>query len=107
MCLGRKMYKEIIQFWFEEIEDSKWWAKDKDFDRLIFDKYSELHRAAASCETYEWRSTPQGCLAEIIVLDQFSRNMFRNSPQAFGYDSQALCLAQEAIRSGKDQLLDS
>lgn len=101
------MFKEIIQFWFEEIEESKWWAKDTNFDDLIFDKYSELHSSAASCELYEWRSSAEGRLAEVIILDQFSRNMFRGSPQAFAYDSLALALSQEAIRSGMDELLDS
>jgi uncharacterized protein (DUF924 family) len=100
------MYNEIIRFWFEEIQESQWWVKDPDFDRLIFDRYSELHRSAAICELYEWRSTPEGCLAEIILLDQFSRNMYRNSPQAFASDSLALCLAQEAIRASIDQSLD-
>lgn len=101
------MYNEIIRFWFEEIKESQWWVKDQDFDRFIFDRYSELHRSAAMCELYEWRSTPAGCLAEIILLDQFSRNMYRNSPQAFASDSLALCLAQEAIRASIDQSLDS
>ena len=101
------MYREIIKFWFEEIEESKWWAKDKNFDQIIFDKYFELHSKAANCELYEWRSTPEGRLAEIIILDQFSRNMYRGLPQAFAYDSLALCLAQEAVRSGMNKSLDS
>jgi uncharacterized protein (DUF924 family) len=54
---------------------------------------------------FEWRATPEGRLAEIIVLDQFSRNLFRDSPLAFASDDMALVLAQEAVRTGADQAL--
>lgn len=101
------MFEEIIKFWFEDVEEFKWWAKDDDFDRLIIDRFSKIHSSAAGCELYEWRSNPEGCLAEVIILDQFSRNMFRGKPQAFAYDSLALSLSQSAIHSGMDQLLDS
>lgn len=106
LICSQTMYHEIIRFWFEEIKESQWWVKDQDFDRLIFDRYSELHRSAASCELYEWRSTAEGRLAEIIILDQFSRNMYRDAPQAFASDSLALGLAQEAIRAGMDHPLE-
>lgn len=56
-------------------------------------------------ETAEWRSKPAGRLAEVIVLDQFSRNMFRGSKEAFAYDERALALAEEAIRVGADKAL--
>ena len=101
------MYQKILKFWFEDIEESKWWAKDAEFDRLIFEKYSLIHGSAARCELYEWRNYPEGRLAEIIVLDQFSRNMFRNSSLAFAYDGLALALSQEAISKGADASLDS
>jgi uncharacterized protein (DUF924 family) len=101
------MYQEILKFWFEEIEESKWWVKDAAFDQLIIEKYSEIHRSAARCELYEWRRCPEGRLAEVIVLDQFSRNMFRDSPLAFTNDSLALALSQEAIAIGADESLDS
>lgn len=99
------MHIEILKFWFEEIDESKWWAKDDAFDQLLRDKYAKLHAAAAQGEFYEWRSTAEGRLAEVIILDQFSRNIYRNTPQAFAYDGQALMLAQEAIRAGADQAL--
>lgn len=101
------MYQEILKFWFEEIEESSWWVQDAELDQLIFEEYSEIHRAAARCELYAWRKCPEGRLAEIIVLDQFSRNMFRNSPLAFVNDSLALALSQEAISVGADEQLDS
>ena len=101
------MYKEILKFWFEDIEESRWWVKDTAFDRLIFEKYSLIHASASKCELYEWRKHPEGRLAEIIVLDQFSRNMYRDSPSAYAYDGLSLVLSQEAISVGADEVLDS
>jgi len=100
------MYKEILQFWFEEISPSQWFAKDDAFDQLISTRFSEIHTKATRCELYEWRKNPPGRLAEIIVLDQFSRNMFRVSPSSFIYDPMTLVLAQEAVAHGADQELD-
>lgn len=95
-------YERVLSFWFEEIEDSKWWVKDSCFDELIKQKFLSVHQQANQCELYTWRETANGRLAEIIVLDQFSRNIFRNSAQSFSSDSLALALAQEAISLGAD-----
>jgi len=95
-------YKEILRFWFEEIEPSKWWSKDLPFDEMINTRFSDVHGAANSCELFHWRETPQGRLAEIIVLDQFSRNVFRDTMLSFASDPLALALAQEAISVGAD-----
>ena len=97
------MYREIIKFWFEEISQTQWWKKDVEFDELIASRFSEVHGQASRCELNSWRDTPEGRLAEIIVLDQFSRNIYRNSPLSFATDSLALVLAQEAIRVGADK----
>ncbi len=99
------MHSEILKFWFEEIEPSQWWKKDVDFDRMLIERFSGIHASAARCELFDWRATPQGRLAEIIILDQFSRNMFRDSPLAFANDSLALALAQEAVSAGADQAM--
>jgi uncharacterized protein (DUF924 family) len=98
-------YREILKFWFEEIKPTQWWVKDPDFDKLITGRFSEVHARAARCELFEWRSDARGRLAEIIVLDQFSRNMFRGTPLAFASDSLALALSQEAISAGADKEL--
>ena len=95
-------YADIIQFWFVEIEPKAWFTKDDDFDRLLSERFGELHSRAEQSELFSWRSTAQGRLAEIIVLDQFSRNLYRDSARAFASDSLALALAQEAV----DQQLD-
>jgi uncharacterized protein (DUF924 family) len=97
------MYKEITTFWFEEISQTQWWKKDVQFDQLIASRFSDVHGQASRCELYGWRQTAEGRLAEIIVLDQFSRNIYRNSPLSFATDSMALVLAQEAIRVGADK----
>ena len=99
------MYQEIISFWFEELKPEQWWAKDNDLDQKITQKFSEVHAQAVKCELYQWRVLPLGRLAEIIVLDQFSRNIFRDSPLAFANDSLALALAQEAIALEADKYL--
>ncbi len=99
------MMDNILHFWFEELEPSQWWIKDKDLDRLIYDRFAEAHEQAIRCELYAWRKTADGRLAEIIILDQFSRNMFRGSPLAFNNDPLALALAQEAKAGGFDQQL--
>ncbi|WP_230988186.1 DUF924 family protein [Bathymodiolus japonicus methanotrophic gill symbiont] len=70
------MYQTILKFWFEELEPSQWWRKDDQLDHLIKTRFSEIHQQAGRCELFEWRSTAPGRLAEIIILDQFSRNMY-------------------------------
>ena len=101
------MYQEILKFWFEEIEPSQWWSKDEQIDQIILERFSDIHAKAIRCELFEWRKIAEGRLAEIIVLDQFSRNMYRESPLSFANDSLALALAQEAILFEADKELSS
>ena len=91
------MFQQILSFWFEEIDPSQWWAVDADFDEQIRERFSELLRQASFGELHMWRTSAKGRLAEIIVLDQFSRNIYRDTPQAFAQDPAALVLAQEAV----------
>ena len=99
------MYQKIVSFWFEEIEPAQWWKKDEAFDTLLIERFAEIHARACRCELFEWRKQPEGRLAEIIVLDQFSRNMFRDTAKAFASDAMSLTLSQEAIACGADQAL--
>lgn len=94
------MSQEVLSFWFEEIEPKMWWAADPTFDEQIRQRFSGLLQQAAQGELYLWRSSAKGRLAEIIVLDQFSRNIHRGTPQAFSQDPVALVLAQEAVVGG-------
>ncbi len=93
---------EVLNFWFDEISPEKWWLKDLTFDQEIKQRFINVHSAANIAELFTWRETPQGRLAEIIVLDQFSRNIYRDTPKSFASDSLALVLAQEAIALGID-----
>jgi uncharacterized protein (DUF924 family) len=96
------MYKQVLNFWFEELEPAQWWVKDWELDRIIVERFSTLHASAVRSELYEWRDHAQGRLAEIIVLDQFSRNMYRGSPLSFASDAMSLALAQEALAADAD-----
>ncbi len=98
---------EVIQFWFEDIEPKQRFIKDLEFDELIRRKFGAAHQQARQGLLYAWREHPLDALAEIIILDQFSRNMFRDSQLAFASDTLALVLAQEAIRRKFDNKLDS
>jgi uncharacterized protein (DUF924 family) len=96
------MYQQIIAFWFAEIDKSKWFVKDALFDAQIRAKFADVHAQAVKCELSPWRASPLGSLAEIIVLDQFSRNMYRGKAESFIYDPLALVLSQVAIAKGFD-----
>jgi uncharacterized protein (DUF924 family) len=95
----------VLQFWFDETAPRLWFAKSEDFDRAIAARFGALHAAAERCELAAWRATPAGRLAEVIVLDQFSRNLYRDQPRAFASDPLALALAQEAVAAGADLAL--
>lgn len=103
--MTQEAVNEVISFWFEELDPQQHWVKDESLDRTIIRRFSALHHAAVKGELWHWRQTPHGRLAEIIVLDQFSRNMFRGESKSFAYDSIALVLAQEAVRQKADSLL--
>jgi uncharacterized protein (DUF924 family) len=92
-------YQTIIEFWFHDTVPRQWFTRDPAFDRLIESRFQKVHAAAGKGELNDWRDTSEGRLAEIIVLDQFSRNIFRDTPLAFAFDALALVLAQEAIRA--------
>ena len=100
-------YTDILSFWFNEIDEASWWKKDKNFDQLIRDRFTDIHQQANAGELHQWRKNAHGRLAEIIVLDQFSRNMFRDKPESFSSDNLALILAQEAILQKADQQFNS
>jgi uncharacterized protein (DUF924 family) len=100
------MHTEVLSFWFRDIEPRQWFAADEVFDDLVRRRFSGLLQRAAAGELYPWRVTAVGRLAEVIVLDQFSRNVYRNTPEAFAQDPVALVLAQEAVAAGALDVLD-
>ena len=88
----------VLHFWFDELEPKQHFMKDKQLDDEIKRRFLSLHKAIMAGETAEWREHLDGRRAEIIVLDQFSRNMFRGEGKAFASDPLALALAQECLR---------
>ncbi|HET8708073.1 MAG TPA: DUF924 family protein [Pseudomonadales bacterium] len=92
------MYEQVLTFWFKQTKPEQWWIADPAFDALIKSRFLTLLEQASKGELYRWRETIAGRLAEIIILDQFSRNIFRNTADAFSQDMMALTLAQEAVK---------
>lgn len=104
--MDKPMPREVLDFWFHEIEPAQWFASDPAFDALLRERFGALLQQAAAGELYEWRASVDGRLAEILVLDQFSRNIHRDTPLAFAQDAMALALAQEAVAGGALGSLD-
>jgi len=98
-------YHTVLDFWFNQLTPAQWFKKDTELDRQITERFSGLLMQASQCELFLWRGEPKGRLAEIIVLDQFSRNIFRDDARAFAQDPMALALAQEAVAQGLDKEL--
>ena len=97
---------DVLAFWLAPANEPHWWTRSDAFDATIGRRFGALHAAATRCELFGWRATPEGRLAEVIVLDQFSRNLHRDSPLAFAADPLALALAQTAVALGADRALD-
>jgi uncharacterized protein (DUF924 family) len=94
--------EEVLKFWFEETKPNQWFEKDPTFDASIRQRFLGLHEILASRGDKDLLPDAQTALAAVIVLDQMSRNMFRNTPRAFAADPQALRLAETAIVRGFD-----
>jgi uncharacterized protein (DUF924 family) len=97
--------QDILHFWFEELTAKQHFVKDAALDAIIHTRFGDTLEAAARRELFAWRTSAEGRLAEILVLDQFSRNVYRDTPRAFAHDALALVLAQELVASGQDRSL--
>lgn len=105
----------VLKFWFGTpgSEDASyaqrrkiWFGKSIEVDEYIRTAFYTLYAQASLGELDGWRSQPEPCLALILLLDQFPRNLFRDDPRAFGTDGQALAVAKQAIAHGFDQQLN-
>ena len=94
--------KEVIKFWFEELKPEDWFKKSEALDQEMRERFEELYWKASRGELFHWRATAEGRLAEILLLDQIPRNIFRGTAQAFATDSLALVLAQEGLEQALD-----
>jgi uncharacterized protein (DUF924 family) len=97
--------QSILHFWFTELTPKQHFAKDAALDEAIRTRFGTTLEAAARCELFGWRATPEGRLAEVLALDQFSRNVYRDTPRAFAQDALALALAQELVACRGDRSL--
>lgn len=97
--------QDIIDFWFSERVRKNWWSKNEAFDQEILTRFAVLQQQAAAGKLFSWRQSPLGRLAEILVLDQFPRNMFRDQAGAFASDELARRCTREAVAAGADQAL--
>ena len=98
--------EQVLKFWYDELTPKDWFQKSDALDAEITSRFESLLRQARLGECYNWRTTAEGRLAEIIVLDQFSRNIYRDTPDAFAQDPMSLALAQEAVSLGVDSNMD-
>lgn len=96
---------DVTGYW-RQAGPGKWFTKDEAFDAAIRARFLDTHLAAAAGELSDWEATPEGSYALLILLDQFPRNLFRGSAQAFATDAQALGIAERAIARGFDQDFD-
>jgi uncharacterized protein (DUF924 family) len=94
----------IVDFW-RDAGPERWFAKDEDFDATIRQRFGDVYEQAAAGERDAWIDEPTGALALVILLDQFPRNLFRNSPQAFATDAKALDIARTALKRRDDQVV--
>jgi uncharacterized protein (DUF924 family) len=94
--------EDVLNFWFVDHGPEDWFSGKPEFDARIAEAFASTFMHVSKGEAWEWRATPEGRLAEIIVLDQFSRQLFRNDPTAFAQDKMALVLAQEMVGQGMD-----
>ena len=107
--------EDILDFWFGELNEhgcaapnqrKLWWTKSDAFDGAIRAKFASDYESIVAGDRERWRATPQGALAYIIVLDQFSRNMFRNTPKMYAADELAREVCWEGLDANFDEELD-
>lgn len=98
--------QDVIGFW-RTAGPEKWFSKNPKFDASIALKFEPVHHRAARGEYDAWSATPEGALALLILLDQFPRNLYRNSGHAFATDPKARQIARAAIASGHDRAVDA
>ena len=97
---------DVLRFWFVDHGEADWFGAKPEFDAEIARQFSDTFAAAAAGDTAHWRQTPGGRLAEIIVLDQFSRQIHRGDAKAFATDPRALASAEAMVAVGDDMRLE-
>src|SRR6478672_2486542 len=102
---------DVLSFWFGDLGDGRqlppesknWFGKDPKFDALLTKKFLQSWEDGAAGRLADWENSPRGKFALLILFDQFSRNLFRNSPRAFSQDAHALRIANELVEKKLDE----
>ncbi len=102
----RDTKQEINRFWFEETLPQQWFQKNDNFDALVRERFAVTYEMACDGLCNHWNRDVDGCLALVLLLDQFPRRMFYNTAKAYETDSKALLMAKYAVKKGFDQCLD-
>ncbi|RDI98563.1 DUF924 domain-containing protein [Dyella solisilvae] len=97
--------RDVLDFWFDPAVESRWFERDDAFDAVIRERFAGTLDAASRGELDHWDDTPEGWLALLIVLDQFSRNIHRNDARAWSADARAQAIAEAGIARGDDRWL--
>jgi uncharacterized protein (DUF924 family) len=100
--------REILEFWFgtpPQVEREAWFRKDPAFDTQVRMRFEHAIEHAIAGGHRKWESSAEGALARILLLDQFTRNAFRDTPRAFAGDVEALAAARRAVQHGFDRML--
>lgn len=97
--------KDILSFWFDEIQPAQWFQINPDFDETVRERFTDAYEKASMGIFDDWKTDSDGCLALCLLMDQFPRNMFRGKPRAFATDPKALVIAKFALAKGFDQVL--
>lgn len=99
--------ESVLDFWFKETPSQQWFQKNPDFDHQIQRRFGPALAAAVAGELDAWLESPRGSLAMVILLDQFSRNIYRDDPRAFAGDEKARTITKTLIENGADKEFES
>ncbi|CAJ1391567.1 unnamed protein product [Effrenium voratum] len=100
--MAQDWIEPVLDFWFGELEPAQWFKRDDEVDEAIQTRFAETYEGLRAMPSAELVTDPRTTLAAVIVLDQFPRNMFRDSPRAFESDAHARAVADSAISAGHD-----
>ena len=92
--------QDVLDFWFEEISEESWFKKDDAFDNLLRERFGKTVEMAVAGKLDDWAESAEGLLALVILLDQMTRNIYRDTPEAFSGDDKALALSLKGQERG-------
>ncbi|MFV2061043.1 MAG: DUF924 family protein [Gammaproteobacteria bacterium] len=99
--------KNLVTFWFSERVEKLWYNSTPEFDKELEQKFSSLYQDARDEKLNDWKTTATGCLALIIVFDQYPLNVYRNNKQSFATEKVAIEIAEHCIKQGFDKKLSN